>query len=97
MLHMLGLALLFLVMFSTDRREKIFVPVVAVFIAFVVNGFRVALMAVLAASSNPQALYYWHKGDGSLIFSMISVLILGLYCLFLLRQSNTENDDSVEF
>lgn len=97
MIHMLALAVLFLVIFPTDRREKILVPIVAVFIAFVVNGFRVALMTVLAASSNPQALYYWHKGDGSLIFSTISVLLLGIYCLFLLRQSNTENDDSVEF
>lgn len=96
MLQMLGLAVLFLVMFPTARREKILLPFVAIFIAFVINGFRVTLMAVLAASSTPKALEYWHKGDGSLIFSMISVLLLGLYCLFLLRQSNAENHDSVE-
>lgn len=97
MLHLLGLAVLFLVMFPTDWLEKILVSVVAVFLAFVVNGFRVALMAVLAASSNPQALEYWHKGDGSMLFSMISVLILGLFCLFLLRQGNPENHGSVDF
>lgn len=97
MLHLLGLAVLFLVMFPTTWLEKILVPVVAVFVAYVVNGARVALMVVLAASSNPQALYYWHKGDGSLLFSLISVLILGLFCLFLLRQGNPENHDSVEF
>lgn len=96
MLYMLGLAVLFLVMFPTNRREKILVPIVALFIAFVVNGVRVALMVVLAASSNPQGLDYWHKGNGSLLFSMISVFILGLFCLFLLRQANPENHDSVE-
>lgn len=96
MFHMLGLAILFLVIFPTTRQEKLIVPVLATSVAFAVNGFRVALMAVLAALSNPPALYYWHKGDGSLIFSMISVLILGLYCFFLLRQSDPE-DDSIEF
>lgn len=97
MLHMLGLAVLFLVIFPTTKQEKIVVPVLAISVAFAVNGFRVALMAVLAAFSNPQALYYWHKGDGSLIFSMIPVLILGLHCFFLIRQSNAEDDDSVKF
>lgn len=95
MLHLLGLAVLFLVMFPTNWLEKILVPIVAILVAFVVNGVRVALMAVLAASSNPQALEYWHKGDGSLLFSMISVVILGLFCLFLLRQGNPENHGSV--
>ncbi len=96
MLHLLGLAVLFLLMVPTNWLEKILVPVVAVFVAFVVNGARVALMAVLAASSKPQALDYWHKGDGSVLFSMISVLILGLFCLFLIRRDNPENHDSVE-
>ncbi len=97
MLHLLGLAVLFLVMFPTNWLEKILVPIVALLVAFVVNGVRVALMAVLAASSNPQALEYWHKGDGSMLFSMISVLILGLFCLFMLRQGNPENHGSVDF
>lgn len=96
MLQMLGLAVLFLVMYPTTKQEKIFVPMLAVFTAFIVNGFRVALMTVLAASSNPKALYYWHKGDGSLIFSTISVAILGLYCLFLLRQSSLNGYSSKE-
>lgn len=90
MLQMLGLAVLFLVIFPTNKQDKIFVPILAIFTAFIVNGFRVALMAVLAASSEPQSLHYWHKGDGSLIFSTLSVAILGLYCLFLLRRSNLD-------
>ncbi len=97
MLQMSGLAVLFLVIFPTTKQEKIFVPLLAVLIAFTVNGFRVALMTVLAASSDLQALNYWHKGDGSLIFSTISVAFLGLYCLFLLRQSNLDNHNSKEF
>jgi exosortase/archaeosortase family protein len=69
-------------------------PIVASLIAFIVNGIRVAILATLAA--NPESLEYWHKGEGSLIFSMIGVTILGLFCFFLLRQGEDEQYDSVE-
>lgn len=96
MLHLLGLAVIFLFMFPTKLTEKFILPIVAVLIAFLVNGVRVAILGIFAASANPQALEYWHKGDGSLIFSMIAVGILGLFCLFLLRKSEYEEHDSVE-
>lgn len=96
MLHLLGLAVIFLFMFPTKLIEKLILPLVAVLIAFLVNGVRVAILAIFAGSGNPQALEYWHKGDGSLIFSMIGVGMLGLFCLFLLRQGEYEEHDSVE-
>lgn len=84
-LELLGLAVLLLVMLPTDWRKKFIVPVVAIFIGFVVNAVRVVLMAVLVAYSNDAEFEYWHLGDGSLIFSTISVLIFGLFCFFVLR------------
>lgn len=95
-LYLLRLAALFLVVFPTDSSKKIIVPVVAIFLGFVVNGIRVALMAILVASSNHQAFEYWHQGDGALIFSLISVLIFGLFCLFMLRLDKPEPENSVE-
>lgn len=95
-LSLLGLAVLFLAMFPTDWSKKIIVPVMAIFVAFVVNGFRVALMAILVAFSNEKTFDFWHTGDGSLIFAMISVLIFGLFCLYLLRVDKPENQNSVE-
>lgn len=92
-LEMWEMALLVLLIFPTDWRKKFLVPVTAIFVAFVVNGFRVALMAVLTASSNKQAFEYWHTGDGSLIFSMISFLIFWLFCHFVFRL--TENESGV--
>jgi cyanoexosortase A len=95
--YLLGLAVLFLVMFPLDGlKKKILVPIVAVFIAFFVNGFRIALMAILANDQNQEALKYWHVGDGSLIFSMISVGLFGLFCYFLLRQENSEAQEESE-
>ena len=96
MLHLLGLAVIFLLMFPTTKFEKILLPIVAISIAFIVNGIRVAILAILAASANPESLEYWHKGEGSLIFSMICVAVLGLFCFFLLRQGEDEEYDSVE-
>lgn len=95
-IHLCGFAVLFLVMFPTDWGKKIIVPVIAILIGFVVNGVRVALMAVLAAPATQKAFEYWHKGDGSLIFSLVSVSIFGLFCLFLLRLDEPGNQDSVK-
>lgn len=89
MLMMFKLSVLFLVMFPTKSIEKVFLPIVAVGIAFIVNGFRIALMALLVAFSNSDTFDYWHQGDGSQIFSLISILIFGLFCRLLLKQDNS--------
>jgi len=83
--------------FTTTSFKKILVLLVAVLVGFIVNGVRVALMAVLVALSQQDAFEYWHQGDGSLIFSMIGVLLFGLFCHFLLLQSASENQDTVDF
>lgn len=94
-LDLLGLSVLVLVMFPTNLIKKILLPVMAIFLAFVVNGVRVTLMAYLVAYSNHQAFDYWHQGDGSLTFSMISVLVFGLFCFFLLQLDKPENKGSL--
>jgi len=96
MLMMFKLSVLFLVMFPTKPLVKIFLPVLAVLIAFIVNGIRIALMAVLVAFSNLATFDYWHQGDGSQIFSLISILIFGLFCRFLLPQDNPNNSPSAK-
>jgi len=90
MFHLLGLAVMFLLVFPISGPIKFIVPPMAMAIAFVVNGFRVALMALLAGAGNREGLDYWHVGDGSLIFSLISVCILGLFYLFLLKKDMAE-------
>jgi cyanoexosortase A len=91
MLHLLGLAVLFLVMFPPEGlKKKIIVPLVAVSIAFTVNVFRVVLLAIFANAQNQEALNYWHTGDSSLFFSLISVTLFGLFCYLLLRLENRE-------
>lgn len=82
MLHLLGLSVLFIAIFPTSKTQKILLPLVALLIAFVVNSIRVGIMTVLSEPTNKTAFEYWHKGDGSLIFSILSVILLAIFCFF---------------
>lgn len=86
--HLLGIALIILLVFNSSIKHKILLTTIAITIGFIINGVRVALMAVLVALGDPEAFKYWHTGDGSLIFSLVSVLILGLTYAFLVRGKN---------
>ena len=88
MTYLLGVAVICLVMFPPKWSHRILVPIVALILGFVVNGVRVALMAVLAGT-NSESFDYWHIGEGSLLFGMIAIAIFGLFYAFLLRQDET--------
>lgn len=83
MLIVLRLAVLFLVLFPTRLIDKILVPVVSVLLAFFINGIRIILMALLVAFSNPETFEYWHQGTGSQIFSLVTMVLFGLFCRYL--------------
>lgn len=83
MLQMLNISVLFVLMLSLPSViQQLFSVLLAVFIGFVVNAARVALMAVLVAFSQKSAFEYWHTGDGSLIFAAIAVGLFGLFSWF---------------
>lgn len=90
-LQLLGLSMLVLLMFPTKRLQKIIVPVVGASVAFVVNAARVALLAAIVAGGDKKTFTYWHHGDGSLIFSMIAVLIFGAFCWLAILREEPEN------
>lgn len=90
LLWLLQLSALFLAMFPLELSQKILVPIVAVLTGFVVNGLRIAHLAVLAVS-NQEAFNYWHS-ENAQIFSLLDVLIIGLFCFFLIRQEEVEDD-----
>ncbi|WP_341525136.1 cyanoexosortase A [Nostoc sp. UHCC 0302] len=92
--HLLGLSVIALLMFPLERKKRIVVPIGAVLIAFIVNGIRVALLAVIVTKQ--QSFDYWHQGDGSRLFGMIAVLILGLFYFFLLKQEEGKKQGNAE-
>lgn len=96
MFYLLGLSVLALLMYPLSSCRKWLVPFVGVLVAFVVNGLRIVLMALLINAQKHQAFDYWHHGHGSLIFSFIAVTTFGLFYLFLLRQEPLIAQESTE-
>ncbi len=93
--YLTALAGLFIMMFPLGIFARWAALILAGMIAFLVNGFRVALLAHFVYSAQPNAFDYWHHGTGSFIFSMISVAIFGGICwVFLQRQTHHESEVS---
>lgn len=89
MSYLLGLSIIFLIMMPVRRFWRATLPLVAVCIGFLVNSIRVSLMAYLVANSTKDAFDYWHEGDGSKIFAIAAVCVLGVVCFLIARQSQT--------
>lgn len=83
-LQLLGLSWIILTLIPTSWQQKIRLLIASILLGFTINGIRIALMALLVALSNTEGFAYWHTGQGSLIFSAISVLIFGIICLMIL-------------
>ncbi|MBF2028491.1 MAG: cyanoexosortase A [Oscillatoriales cyanobacterium C42_A2020_001] len=94
-LQLLCISVLFLLMFPLRSRwQRVITVIAAILIAFVVNAFRVALMAILNNAGDKNAFEYWHEGNGSLIFSAIAVLIFGGFCWFTFLRNSGQKPDS---
>ena len=63
--QLVGLALIFIIMFSLKNKQKVLATIVAITLAFIVNAVRVALMAIIVAKGDDNAFVYWHEGEGS--------------------------------
>ncbi len=89
--RLLQLSVLILVMVPTGWIAKIIVPAMAILLAFVINSIRVAVLTLLIANSHRKAFDFWHEGTGSHAISIVSVLVLWLFCQFLIRQDEPGN------
>ena len=90
----LSLGILFVLLFPIGPIRSLMVILAGALIAFSTNSIRVALMAVLFAQNHRDAFDYWHMGNGSLIFSMISVLLFGLLCYVLLEFADRTEEEA---
>ena len=85
MIDLLSLTLLFFLMFPSNWKTKFILPIAAILIGFVMNSIRVALLAVIVAYHNRVGFEYWHSGEGSLLFSMMSMSLLCTVIYFLIQ------------
>ena len=89
---LLKLSVLFIILFPTGLVTKIFVPIVAFSIAFLVNGVRVTIMALLVGYSSRESFEYWHQGTGSQIFFLSATLLFGAFCYLVSRNKEDEQE-----
>ncbi len=92
LLQLLGLAVLFILFFSPGWLKSSLAIGSAIVFAISTNVVRVALMAILNAYVGKSAFEYWHRGQGSYLFSLLAVILFGTFCLCLLWQKT----DAVE-
>jgi len=94
--YLLGLAVIFLLLFPLKGVAKnVLVPIVAIVLAFFVNGCRIALLAIQMNAQNQSAFDYWHEGQGAALFPMIAVTLFGIFC-YILRQHELSKHDYSE-
>ncbi|WP_040629718.1 cyanoexosortase A [Fortiea contorta] len=92
-IQILGISILFISMFPIKKQQKIIAPIVAITLAFIVNAMRVALMAIFVASGDQKLFSYWHDGEGSQLFPVVSVLLFGCFCWFFFLRNEQEKQD----
>lgn len=79
---MLCIAILFFFLISISHWQKVICVAIAVALGFMVNAFRVALLAFFVDVQQPKSFEYWHSSDGSLSFAILSVFMFGIFCWF---------------
>lgn len=95
MTYMFAITVIFLLMFPLPTAAKIAAPIVAVTLGFFINGIRVAMLALLSTQNNPALFDYWHSNDGALLFVLLTVMLFGLFCWWIVQQTQPQNPEKV--
>lgn len=85
MTYLLGLCSLCLTLFPVSGVKKYLIIIFSQILGFAINVFRVSLLVILINNDRQDDFYYWHQGNGSLMFGALSVIILGILYSFMLR------------
>ncbi len=94
MMLIITITMFFYILVRTKLVDKIICMIIAILISFWLNSVRIAILAILANSGDKKGFDYWHGGDGSLIFSVISVGVFAIFCwLFYVRKAIKKLDN----
>lgn len=94
--YVLGISILYLVMFPLKRIHLFIVPIIAIIIGYLVNLVRVVAMSVLINAGKMEAFEFWHEGEGSLLVGIIAVLIFSAFYFALLKYVSLEEEEEEE-
>lgn len=96
MLLMLTISVLFFMLVPLNLIQKVTALLVAFMTTFLLNCFRVGILALLADGNQLDSFHFWHGGSGSLVFSVISVGIFGGFCWLAYIRTILEEEPTVQ-
>ncbi len=88
--YILGISVIALVMFPIARSKRLFVVIFAIFLGFLINAIRIAMLAAMEGT-NQAAFASWHGGNASYTYGIIAILIFALFYMFLWKQEERQN------
>ncbi|OUL21067.1 cyanoexosortase A [Nostoc sp. 106C] len=91
--YILGISIIAMVMFPIAKIKRFFVPIFAIILGFVINGVRIAMLAVMEGT-NKAAFDSWHGGQASYSYGVLGILIFGLVYMLLLKQEEQQTQNS---
>ena len=90
MTYVVCLAVVFMMLFPLRWGQRTQVALLALGASFLINAVRVAVLAVIQSTGNSHAFDFWHQGQASFLWTMLPVLVLGGFCLWLVRKPREE-------
>lgn len=89
---LLKLSVIYILIFSTNWRQRILLVIGAISIAFLTSSIRVAL--IVTVISNRPAFDYWHSSPGNQIFSTVAIFLFGFLCRYFHSSNELSNQES---
>jgi cyanoexosortase A len=93
-LLMLKLALLLVCFVPLTKKQKIVIPLVSLFIGFILGVIRVCILTLKIPE--PDNFAYWHGSNGSQIFSTLAIVLFSGYCYWILEYQRSNNLPQIE-
>jgi cyanoexosortase A len=90
--YLLCLGVVFVFLFRVRGTRRVLALILAPFLAFLTNLARVITLALMEAAGRHDAFEYWHDGSGSLVWTLLPVLLFGLAGFWILPKGREQSE-----
>jgi cyanoexosortase A len=87
---LLRLSIILILTVSIKPSRWLVTILVAVLLGFIINVFRITLLAHIVNNGDFSAFDYWHEGDGSKIFNLIAIILFSVFAYFQVSPAASE-------
>ncbi len=87
---LLRLSIILILTVSIKSSRWLATIVVAVALGFIINVFRIVLLAHVLNYGDIAGFDYWHEGDGSKIFNLIAIILFSVFGYFQVTQAEAD-------